>query len=112
MREQDFLPDATANDPVVKLDYLRAGLTEAQVESLAGGRSKGDYVFRDNTGITRLASVRLEDEALRICGASSQRDLMLARRLLAEGVRPGEEFLRRWLAEAGLLASPVPLAAE
>jgi len=49
--------------------------------------------------LTRLVSLRLEGDALRLCGASSPADLARAQALLGRGVRPGEGFTRAWLAQ-------------
>ena len=42
-------------------------------------------------------TIRLEDDALRLCGASTPLDHARAREMLARGVAPGEEFTRAWL---------------
>ena len=84
---------------------------------LATATPKGEYLLQTEE-LTRLVSFRLEGDALRLCGASSPGDIARAKAMLAEGVRPGEEFTRLWLAQttAGVAApsraSPSLHAAE
>ena len=49
--------------------------------------------------VTRLVEIRLEDEALRLCGASTPVDHGRALAMLEQGIVPGEAFTRAWLAQ-------------
>ena len=101
-----YLPQPEATRPETRRLYEAAGLTAEQIQLLATASPKGEYLLQTEE-LTRLVSFRLEGDALRLCGASSPGDIARAKAMLAEGVRPGEEFSRRgwrettaeWLAE-------------
>jgi len=71
---------------------------EEHIQLLARATPKAEYLLQTEE-VTRLVEIRLEDEALRLCGASTPADHTRAQALLEEGVTPGEEFTRAWLAE-------------
>ena len=71
---------------------------EEHIQLLARATPKAEYLLQTEE-VTRLVEIRLEDEALRLCGASTPADHTRARALLEQGVAPGEEFTRAWLAE-------------
>jgi type IV secretion system protein VirB4 len=93
-----FLPHAEALRPQSRELYEAAGLMHEQIELLTHATPKGEYLLQTEE-ITRLVTIRLEDEGLAMCGASTPADHARARALLAEGVEPGQPFCRRWLAE-------------
>jgi type IV secretion system protein VirB4 len=93
-----YLPHAEALRPQTRELYERAGLLEEQIRVLAGAVPKAEYLLQTEE-VTRLVEIRLEDEALRLCGASTPVDHARALALLAEGVRPGADFTRHWLAQ-------------
>lgn len=93
-----FLPHSEAMRPQTRELYEAAGLLEEQIRLLAHAIPKGEYLLQTEE-VTRLVTIRLEGEALRLCAASSPADHARARALLAEGVPLGEAFTRRWLAE-------------
>jgi type IV secretion system protein TrbE len=96
---QVYLPEPEATRPQTRELYARIGLSDEQIQLLTTARPKGEYLLQ-TLSITRLVSIRLEDEARRVCGASSPTDHARARALLAQGVAPGREFTERWLGEA------------
>lgn len=71
------------------------GLSEEQIDAIATAQL-GEYLFK-MPGLTRLLTLRLEDEAKRICGASSAEDRARGKALLAAGVKPGPDYLEAWL---------------
>jgi type IV secretion system protein VirB4 len=91
-----YLPHAEAMRPQSRALYEAAGLTEEQIALLTVASPKGEYLLQTEE-LTRLVGLRLEGDALRLCGASSPGDIARAKAMLAEGVRPGEEFTRLWL---------------
>ena len=91
-----YLPHAEATRPQTRELYERAGLTGEQVQLLASATPKAEYLLQTEE-LTRLVTIRLEDDALRLCGASTPLDHARAREMLARGVAPGEEFTRAWL---------------
>ena len=91
-----YLPQPEATRPETRRLYEAAGLTAEQIQLLATATPKGEYLLQTEE-LTRLVSFRLDGDALRLCGASSPGDIARARAMLAEGVRPGEEFTRLWL---------------
>ena len=91
-----YLPQPEATRPETRRLYEAAGLTAEQIQLLATATPKGEYLLQTEE-LTRLVSFRLDGDALRLCGASSPADIARARAMLAEGVRPGEEFCRAWL---------------
>ena len=91
-----YLPQPEATRPETRRLYEMAGLTSEQIELLAAASPKGEYLLQTEE-LTRLVSLRLEGDALRLCGASSPGDIARAKAMLDEGVRPGEEFTRLWL---------------
>ena len=93
---QIFLPDPEALRPQTHELYHRVGLSDEQVQLLTTARPKGEYLLQA-PGLTRLAAIRLEDEAKRICGASTPADHARARALLAAGTAPGRAFTEAWL---------------
>ena len=93
-----YLPHAEALRPQTRELYER-GRTDGGAHPGAGRRPpKAEYLLQTEE-VTRLVEIRLEDEALRLCGASTPADHTRALALLAEGVQPGAEFTRRWLAQ-------------
>jgi type IV secretion system protein VirB4 len=93
-----FLPHQEASRASTAEQYARAGLLPEQIYLIAHAISKSEYLLQTDD-VTRLISLRLEGDALRICGAASPMDHRRARALLAEGVKPGEEFCKAWLSE-------------
>ncbi len=93
-----YLPHAEALRPQTRELYERAGLLEEQIRVLAGALPKAEYLLQTEE-VTRLVEIRLEDEALRLCGASTPGDHARALALLADGVQPGADFTRQWLAQ-------------
>ena len=94
-----YLPHAEAMRPQTRALYEAAGLTEEQVQLLSVARPKGEYLLPTEE-LTRLVDIRLEGEALAICGASTPADHARALALLGQGVRPGEAFVGEWLAQS------------
>jgi len=94
-----YLPHAEAMRPQTRALYEAAGLTAEQVQLLSVAQPKGEYLLQTEE-LTRLVQVRLEGEALAVCGASTPADHARARALLARGVAPGEAFVREWLSMA------------
>ena len=94
-----YLPHAEAMRPQTRALYEAAGLTEEQVQLLSVARPKGEYLLQTEE-LTRLVDIRLEGEALAICGASTPADHARALALLGRGVQPGEAFLGEWLAQS------------
>ena len=86
-----YLPQPEATRPETRRLYEMAGLTSEQIELLAAASPKGEYLLQTEE-LTRLVSLRLEGDALRLCGASSPGDIARAKAMLDEGVRPGEGF--------------------
>ena len=72
-------------------------MTIEQIALLAAASPKGEYLLQTEQ-LTRLVSLRLEDDALRLCGASSPGDITRAKAMLAEGLKPGAAFTKAWLA--------------
>jgi type IV secretion system protein TrbE len=93
-----YLPHAEAMRPQTRVLYEAAGLTAEQIQVISTASPKGEYLLQTEE-LTRLVSLRLEGDALRLCGASSPADLARAQALLGRGVRPGEGFTRAWLAQ-------------
>jgi type IV secretion system protein TrbE len=93
-----YLPHAEAMRPQSRELYERVGLLEEQVRILAGAQPKGEYLLQSEE-LTRLVEIRLEDDALALCAASSPLDHARAFDLLKRGVEPGDDFTRAWLAE-------------
>jgi type IV secretion system protein TrbE len=94
-----YLPHAEAMRPQTRALYEAAGLTEEQVQLLSVARPKGEYLLQTEE-LTRLVDIRLEGEALAICGASTPADHARARALLGQSVQPGGAFLGEWLAQS------------
>lgn len=94
-----YLPHAEAMRPQTRELYERVGFTVEQIEALTRARPKSDYLIQTEE-VMRMATIRLEGDALAICGASSPADHARAAELLARGAQPGEAFTRAWLAES------------
>jgi type IV secretion system protein VirB4 len=93
-----FLPHAEALRPQTRALYEAAGLLEEHIRLLAQATPKAEYLLQTEQ-VTRLVEIRLEDEALRLCGASTPADHARAQDLVAQGVEPGAAFTRAWLQE-------------
>jgi type IV secretion system protein VirB4 len=96
MANKIYLPDPDILDPQTKRFYLEAGLEDEQIHIIAEAVQKRDY-FISCRQYKRMVQIELGDESLWICGRTSLRDRMVAKTMLAEGVKPGEEFLNLWL---------------
>ena len=83
-----YLPHAEALRPQTRELYERAGLLEEQIRVLAVARPKAEYLIQTGD-VTRLVEIRLEDEALRLCGASTPVDHGRALAMLEQGTAPG-----------------------
>ena len=98
-------PQATQDETARR--YAAIGLSDTQIMLLATMRSKGEYLVM--AGHVKIADLTLDDDAIRICGASRPTpDIAKARRLLAEGTDPGDPFLARWMDpnDVGMIAAP------
>jgi type IV secretory pathway VirB4 component len=93
-----FMPHAEAMRPESFQRYLAKGLQEEQVRALAHAQPKGEVLLQTRH-VTRLISVRLEDDALAICGAIGPEHQARAFDLLRQGVKPGSDFTAAWLSE-------------
>ena len=93
-----YLPHSEALRPQTQALYEAVGLMEEHIQLLARATPKAEYLLQTEE-VTRLVEIRLEDEALRLCGASTPADHTRAQGLLEQGVRCGEEFTRAWLGE-------------
>lgn len=93
-----YLPHGEALRPQTRTLYEAAGLMEEQIQLLTRATPKGEYLLQTEQ-VTRLVEIRLEDDALLLCGASTPADHARASALLEDGVRPGEAFTRAWLDE-------------
>lgn len=93
-----FLPHAEAMRDDSFKEYQSKGLREEHVRLLAQAQSKAEYLLRTED-VTRLVNLRLEGDALAICGAIGPAHQERALALLADGIEPGAEFTRAWLSE-------------
>lgn len=93
-----FLPHAEALRPQTRTLYQAVGLLDAQIKLLTSAQPKAEYLLQTEQA-TRLVQVRLEDEALALCGSSTPADHARAWSLLAEGAAPGPSFTDAWLRE-------------
>ena len=84
-----FLPHAEAMRPQTRALYQAVGLLDAQIKLLTTAQPKAEYLLQTEQA-TRLVQVRLEDEALALCGSSTPADHARAWSLLAEGANPGQ----------------------
>jgi type IV secretory pathway VirB4 component len=92
-----FVPNAAATQESNAVRYSAIGLSDAQIEMLASMAPKGEYMLM-TPSFTRVAEIALTGETLKICGSSKpQPHISNARRLIAEGIAPGDPFLERWL---------------
>jgi type IV secretion system protein VirB4 len=94
-------PNPNASDPNQTRFYRQLGCTDAQIDAIASGHQKSDYLIRSPQWTNKIA-IRLEDEAKAICGQTKPTDIKRCSDLLAEGVESGEAFLARWMAKDGL----------
>lgn len=94
-----FLPHAEAMRPQTRALYEAVGLLESQIKLLTSAQPKGEYLLQTEQA-TRLVQIRLEDEALAICGSSTPADHARAWSLLADGAVPGPSFTEAWLGES------------
>jgi type IV secretion system protein VirB4 len=93
-----YLPNREAQRKQTAEQYARVGLLPEQIALLATAQSKAEYLLQTD-GVTRLINLRLEDDAVRFCGASQPMDHRRARAMLADGIKPGAEFAQAWLAQ-------------
>jgi type IV secretory pathway VirB4 component len=96
-RNRIFTAAPSALEDVNAQVYRGIGLSDEQIRAVASLRPKGEYLLKTPM-FARVGEMTLDGDALRICGASREADVARARRLLAENVAPGREFLGRWLA--------------
>lgn len=94
-----YTANSKATDPANARLYEDRGLSPEQVATIAGLRPKGEYLICTDAW-KRVADITLVGDALRICGSSRPiPHIRRARELLADGIEPGEPFLRAWRAE-------------
>lgn len=96
MRNLVFLPHPDVLRPQTASFYQRIGLEEEHIRQIAEGRQKGEY-FLVTPQYMRMVEIRLGDDALAICGRTHAKDKLIAQTMLAEGVKPGPDFLKAWL---------------
>ena len=93
-----YLPNAEAKNPQTRELYHRFGLSERQIEIIAGGRAQAGLLLRSPLG-RRLFQFGLGPAALAFIGAGSKDDVLAARQLMAEH---GERWRAEWLRSRGL----------
>ncbi|MGD0475614.1 MAG: hypothetical protein ABSB70_20700 [Candidatus Velthaea sp.] len=96
-----FLPNLEARNEFSSQAYLSMGLTERQIEILAGLRPKRQYLYVSPLG-RRVFELGLGPVALSFIGASGREDIAAIRELIAHSPNtwPSE-----WLAARGLAAA-------
>ncbi|TWB46600.1 conjugal transfer protein TrbE [Nitrospirillum viridazoti] len=94
-----FLPNARAVEPESRQAYVRLGLNDRQITTIAQAVPKRDYWFQSAAGC-RLFELGMGPAALAICGASQPEDLVQVDRVLAEA--GPERFGAAWLRARGL----------
>jgi type IV secretion system protein VirB4 len=93
-----LLPNPEAQEPSSREAYEAIGLNEREIELLAQAVVKRDYYYKSPLG-RRMFSLGLGPLALSFVGASGQKDLRLARQLIA---LHGGEWPAQWLRQRGL----------
>ena len=78
-----YLPNAEARNPATAELYRKFGLTERQIELVAGATPKRQYYFASAL-FRRLLSLPLTAPALAFAGAGSREEIELAKRLRRE----------------------------
>jgi len=93
-----YLPNAEARNPATSELYRRFGLTDRQIELVAGATPKHQYYFASPL-FRRLLSIPLTAPALAFVGAGSREEIDLAERLRREH---GDGWVVYWLRARGL----------
>lgn len=94
------LPNPDATRPEVRAQYEALGLTDRQIELIAGAVRKRHYYVTSPSG-SRLFELELGEIALAFCAAGSKEDLEAARHL-ARRHPGGPGFAVAWLRHKGL----------
>jgi type IV secretion system protein VirB4 len=92
-----YLPNAEARNPQTRELYHRFGLSDRQIDIIAGAAPKRDYYYVSPLG-RRLFQFALGPAALAFLGAGSKDDVFTARRMIAEH---GEGWQAEWLRSRG-----------
>src|SRR5580700_2954972 len=93
-----YLPNPEARSPQTRGLYRKFGLSDRQIDIIAGAAPKRDYYYVSPLG-RRLFQFAIGPAALAFIGAGSKDDLIEARRLIAEY---GEGWQAEWLRRRGL----------
>jgi type IV secretion system protein VirB4 len=93
-----YLPNAEARNPQIRELYHRFGLSDRQIDIIAGAAPKRDYYYVSPLG-RRLFQFALGPAALTFIGAGSKNDVFAARRMIADH---GERWRSEWLRARGL----------
>jgi type IV secretion system protein TrbE len=93
-----YLPNPEARSPQTRSLYRKFGLSDRQIDIIAGAAPKRDYYYVSPLG-RRLFQFAIGPAALAFIGAGSKDDLIEARRLIAEH---GDGWQAEWLRRRGL----------
>jgi len=94
-----FLPNDRAMEEETARVYRRFGLNDRQLQMLAVAQPKRQYYYQSSMG-NRLFELGLGPLGLAFCAATSKKDQILAKKMLAEHGKEG--FNAAWLASKGL----------
>jgi type IV secretory pathway VirB4 component len=93
-----YLPNAEAKNGASREMYRRFGLSDRQIDIVADATPKRHYYYASPLG-RRLFQFSLGPAALAFIGAGSKRDVLSARRMIAQH---GERWTVEWLRSRGL----------
>jgi type IV secretory pathway VirB4 component len=93
-----YLPNPEARSPQTRGLYRKFGLSDRQIDIIAGAAPKRDYYYVSPLG-RRLFQFAIGPAALAFIGAGSKDDLIEARRLIADH---GDGWQAEWLRRRGL----------
>ena len=92
-----YLPNPEARSPQTRSLYRKFGLSDRQIDIIAGAAPKRDYYYVSPLG-RRLFQFALAPAALAFIGAGSKEDVLVARRMIAEF---GDRWPAEWLRARG-----------
>lgn len=98
MANHIYTAQPEAQTPAMKALYKKSGRSEEEIRTITRMAAKTEYLLCTEVA-TRLVQIRLEGDALALCGSSSVEDHERAWDLLEQGIKPGQEFCDAWLSE-------------